>query len=202
MLNNKYTLVFLFFLSLPLFSFGQTGTLNESRMPLKISSLNLTGFVAAPLVITNSNILSEKLLSEMNDDFESSGPDIKPLNSKGKTYPKNIISLKLGADDPWVGISYERLVNRYIGAEVQVGLIGASIGAKLYFPGLKKGKINFYAGALPGWGYAGGRKTYFPIGLNIMTKRSFRISLDAGPRIWHGDDNNFLGFSLKIGKGF
>jgi len=119
-----------------------------------------------------------------------------------KTFPKNVFSLKMGADDPWFGISYERLLYQNIGTEVQIGLIGAALGVKLYYPSVRSKRINLYVGALPGWGY-GGLKTYFPIGVNALTKNNFRFSLDAGPRIWHNEgEENFLGFSIKIGKAF
>lgn len=118
-------------------------------------------------------------------------------------YPKNIVSLKMGADDPWFGICYDRLFSRHFGGEVQIGLIGLSAGAKIYFPAIKSGGFNFHAGILPAWGFAGGLKTYFPIGINYLTKNNFRFSLDAGPRLWHDEqEENFPGFSLKIGKGF
>ena len=121
----------------------------------------------------------------------------------GKTSPKNFVSIKVGVDDPWFGVAYERVWIRYIGTEVQIGLIGASAGVKLYFPGIRSKRVNGYVGAMPGWGFAGGVKTYFPIGINFLTKRNFRFSLDAGPRIWHDpSEENFLGASLKIGKGF
>ena len=120
-----------------------------------------------------------------------------------KISPKNFASLKLGADDPWVGIVYERVWARYLGTEIQIGLIGASAGVKLYFPGIRSKRVNLYVGAMPGWGFAGGVKTYFPIGINALTKNNIRFSLDAGPRIWHDEgEENFLGASLKIGKGF
>ncbi len=142
---------------------------------------------------------------ETNSNTKSSviEKDTEPLNNNEKSFPKNIVSLKMGADDPWVGITYERLFSQYIGTEVQIGLIGASLGAKFYYPGIRSGRTNLYVGVLPGWGFAGGLKTYFPIGVNVMTKNNFRFSLDAGPRIWHGEgEENFLGFSLKLGKGF
>ncbi|MDH5379787.1 MAG: hypothetical protein OEW75_02980 [Cyclobacteriaceae bacterium] len=117
--------------------------------------------------------------------------------------PSNFVSLKMGIDDPWLGIAYERLLNQNIGAEAQIGLIGASLGAKLYIPAMKNGRMNFYVGVMPAWGFMGGLKTYFPIGINMLTKKNLRFSLDAGPRIWHAaGEENFLGLSLKIGKGF
>ena len=120
-----------------------------------------------------------------------------------KSTPKNYVSLKIGADDPWIGITYERVWISHIGTEIQLGIIGASAGIKLYYPGMGKKKVNFYIGAMPAWGFAGGAKTYFPIGINVMTKNYLRISLDAGPRIWHNKyDDNLFGASIKIGSGF
>jgi hypothetical protein len=142
---------------------------------------------------------------ETNSNTKSSviEKDTEPLNNNKKSFPKNIVSLKMGADDPWFGITYERLFSQHIGTEVQIGLIGASLGAKLYFPATRSGRINFHIGVLPGWGFMGGLKTYFPIGVNLLTKNNFRISIDAGPRIWHGEgEENFLGFSIKVGKAF
>jgi hypothetical protein len=116
---------------------------------------------------------------------------------------KNIVGLKMGADDPWFGVSYERLLFKHLGAEVQMGLIGAALGVRLYIPAIGNGRLKFHVGVLPAWGFSGGLKTYFPIGINFLTKKSFRFSLDAGPRIWHDEsEENFLGVSLRIGKGF
>lgn len=130
-------------------------------------------------------------------------PEVAAQDNAPGSYPKNFINLKLGADDPWIGIGYERLLTKNISAEVQLGLLGAAIGAKLYFPAMRSGRLNFHVGVLPGWGFPGGPKTYFPIGINILTNNDLRFSIDAGPRIWHDEDeDNFLGFCLKIGKGF
>jgi hypothetical protein len=131
------------------------------------------------------------------------GNNIESLESKEKNFKKNIICAKLGADDPWIGITYERLLSQYIGTEVQIGLVGAALGAKFYYPGNNTGRTSLYVGVMPGWGFMGGLKTYFPIGISIMTKDNERISFDAGPRIWHDDEEeNFLGFSIKVGKAF
>lgn len=131
------------------------------------------------------------------------GEDIETLFVDGKTFPKNIISLKMGADDPWLGIVYERLLSQHIGTEIQIGAIGASLGAKFYYPAIRSGRSSLHIGVLPGWGFMSGLNTYFPIGINILTKNNYRISLDAGPRIWQdAGEENLPGFSLKIGKGF
>ena len=124
-------------------------------------------------------------------------------DAEKKISPKNFLSLKVGADDPWVGIAYERVWIKHIGAEVQIGLLGASAGVKLYARGIRSKRVDFYVGAMQGWGFPGGVKTYFPIGINVLTRKNIRFSLDAGPRIWHDEgEENLFGASLKIGKGF
>lgn len=176
MLKYLYRISFLVLLIFPLVSTGQAIVVGETSL--------------------QSKIISKKVIGVKSPDN-----DTGPLSKN--SYPKNIVGLKMGADDPWFGISYERILHQNIGSEVQIGLIGASLGAKLYFPAIRSGRVNFHVGILPGWGFADGLKTYFPIGINVLTKNNFRISLDAGPRIWHGNgEENFLGFSLKIGKGF
>jgi len=93
-----------------------------------------------------------------------------------KIFPKNFVSLKVGTDDPWIGIVYERIWIRCIATEIQIGLIGSSAGVKLYFPGIKSKRVNLYFGAMPGWGFAGVVKTYFPIGINGTDKKMFGLA--------------------------
>lgn len=133
----------------------------------------------------------------------SFGQDVTSQKDEKSLANKNIISMKLGVDDPLLGISYERLLSQHITTEIQIGLLGASFGAKYYFSDIQNKKVNYYIGVIPGWGFPGGRKTYFPIGINLFTKNNFRFSFDAGPRIWHEEnEENFMGFSLKFGKRF
>ncbi|MEE4178787.1 MAG: hypothetical protein V2I46_14880 [Bacteroides sp.] len=197
---KKFFFVFLIF---PLVSFGQINFRNEISLQSNTSShipVEVTAWSAAS---SSGNSQMDKLSSRIAAGFESFNRNTESLKNNEKTFPKNFVSLKLGADDPWFGIAYERLLSPYIGTEFQIGLIGASLGAKFYFPAIRSGRLNFHVGVLPGWGFMGGLKTYFPIGINVLTKNNFRFSLDAGPRIWHDDgEENFLGFSLKIGKAF
>ncbi|PKP48529.1 MAG: hypothetical protein CVT92_16030 [Bacteroidetes bacterium HGW-Bacteroidetes-1] len=74
-------------------------------------------------IISNAQIKVETNSNSKSSVIER---DTERLNNNEKSFPKNIVSLKFGADDPWVGITYERLLSQYIGTEVQIGLIGAS----------------------------------------------------------------------------
>lgn len=137
------------------------------------------------------------------------GEDLKTMKKNIKPIPKNSWFLRAGADDPWLGIGYERLFGRHIGADVQLGLLGASAGAKLYFPGIRTGIPSFYVGVSRGIGFPC-VKTYFPWGMKLLIGDKEWISVDAGPCICAGDfwgiykaldETKFLGFGFSIKAG-
>lgn len=136
------------------------------------------------------------------------GEDIAVVTGESKTMQKNIISLQLGWFDVMLGAVYERLITPSWGIEAGLGFLGVSAGTKFYFPAIKEGHVSFHAGASESWGFdfwngSSGIKTYVPIGLNLLTKNNFWYSLDAGPQIWHQENNEvLLSLSIRIGKAF
>lgn len=130
------------------------------------------------------------------------GDDIETAKQIEKTAKKNIISLQLSATDVWAGIIYERLITPFLGLEAGIGLIGASAGAKVYLTSIRTEKLGFHVGVTQSTGYFG-MHTYFPIGVNWLNSKNFLLSLDAGPQIDYGDNNNLMpSFSLRVGKAF
>jgi hypothetical protein len=118
------------------------------------------------------------------------------------SFPDKILSVKIiGRDDPWVGVTYEKLVSEHLGLEGQIGLFGASVGVKYYFLVPKIKSVNFSIGTSPGYGITGVR-AYFPIAVNFWSQRNYRYSLDIGPNISLGNEESNVSFSFKIGKGF
>jgi len=116
--------------------------------------------------------------------------------------PDKILSVKiLGYDDPWFGVTYERLVNEKVGLEGQIGLFGASVGVKYYFLVPKIKSVTFSIGTSPGYGITGVR-AYFPVAVNFWSQRNYRYSFDIGPNISLGNEDTNVSFSFKIGKGF
>lgn len=198
--KHKSVLLLLVFISMA--NFGQANNDPDTGLTLTTSSPYSTSLKLIPLKAHNGLFQPNLALAEIEMELMNSGSYGIPVLKPRKTNPKNIISLKFGADDPWMGITYERLLIKYWGMEVQIGLIGASAGTKIYFPGTRSGGFNFHAGVQAAWGFATGRATYFPIGINYLTKNNWRISLDGGYRIWHDEPENFPGFSLKFGKAF
>ena len=115
--------------------------------------------------------------------------------------PDKILSVKiLGYDDPWFGVTYERLVNEKVGLEGQIGLFGASVGVKYYFLVPKIKSVTFSIGTSPGYGVTGVR-AYFPVAVNFWSQRNYRYSFDIGPNISLGNEDTNVSFSFKIGKG-
>ena len=118
------------------------------------------------------------------------------------SFPDKILSVKIiGRDDPWVGVTYEKLVSEHLGLEGQIGLFGASVGVKYYFLVPKIKSVNFSIGTSPGYWITGVR-AYFPIAVNFWSQRNYRYSFDIGPNISLGNEDTNVSFSFKIGKGF
>ena len=116
---------------------------------------------------------------------------------------KNILGVKVGITDPLFAVVYERLFTRNLGAELEVGFLGASIGPKIFIPSLRPNKVNFHTGLIFGAGYfAGGGYSYLPIGINRLTKNNIVISLDLGPQLLFSDNEILPGGTFKIGKAF
>ena len=125
---------------------------------------------------------------------------------KESNEPKNILGLQVGITDPTLGISYERLFSKNFAAEVSAGLIGFSIGPKIYLPSLRPGKMSFYTGVIVGAGsLAEGRFGYIPIGISRLTKTKFSMSFDIGPHtgnVFNDTGSISPGARLRIGQAF
>jgi len=115
----------------------------------------------------------------------------------------NVLGAQMGLTDPWLGISYERLINPHWGVEAGVGLFGGSIGTKVYFPKLSDGKISLYTGISEGILLLIGARHYIPVGFTFLSSGGFRMNLDAGPQIFYDpNEERQLGVTLKLGKAF
>jgi hypothetical protein len=133
------------------------------------------------------------------------GQDVRLLQDVPKTSLKNIVYLKLGALDPWFGIGYERLISPNIGIEGTIGLLGIAVGANIYFPAVKTGKIGFKSGLIHGWSanpFDGSIKGYVPLGINYLDKSNISLCIDAGPTYWYDSGEILVSFNLKVGKAF
>lgn len=130
------------------------------------------------------------------------GEPIQKIEKEKKTDRKNILSITMGYSDVFIGVAYERLITPYWGTEVSLGLFGASVGTKFYFPRITPKKVNFHVGISQYIGYMGG--TYLPIGINKLTEGNYRYSIDVGPYFDElGTDNTPLAsFNFRIGKAF
>jgi len=136
--------------------------------------------------------------------------DYEKIKNTEKTSKRNIISASVFGMTPLIGVVYERLLTPFLGVDIGIGIPSVGAGLKLYTPQIRDDKWSLHIGGshhffLFPW--AGGWKTYFPIGLNRMSEDGFRISFDFGPQIsWHenigGDHNLTFNVNLRIGKAF
>ena len=98
--------------------------------------------------------------------------------SEKKSNASNIISARIGFLNPLIGINYERLITPKIEIETTVGFLGASLGAHVYFTGLKPKQLNFKMGITNGifildkvidFSYF---TIYVPVGFNYLSENN------------------------------
>ena len=136
------------------------------------------------------------------------GKDINELKTETATDKKNIISGNLGFTDILVGVVYERLISPSFSAEVGLGLLGATIGAKYYFLPVASNRVSLFTGVSESIGVvpligSTGLKTYVPLGISYLAKNNIRYGFDAGPQFWHQDNSEILlGLNFRIGYAF
>lgn len=168
-----------------------------------IFQLSLFLFATIATISNAQDFASTSKSSNSNNYFNEVDNDSTKKERRTATTYKNNLSGHLGSFDPWVGIYYERLILPFWGFDAAIGLIGASIGTKVYFPKLSNGKVSAYTGFSEGILLSVGPKHYIPIGVTYLGNKGFRISLDLGPQIYHDKNEELqLGVSLKIGKSF
>jgi hypothetical protein len=146
---------------------------------------------------------SSSIALENNSNQKRKPQTFEPKESNE---PKNILGLQVGITDPTFALSYERLLFKNFAAEVSAGLIGFSIGPKIYLPSLRPGKMSFYTGVIVGAGaLAEGQFGYLPIGISRLTKTKFSISFDIGPHtgnVFNDTGSISPGARLRIGQAF
>lgn len=136
------------------------------------------------------------------------GADLEQQRNMEKTSKKNAISIALGMNDPIIGVIYERLITPWWSVEGGIGLIGLSVGTKYYISALANQKLRFHVGVSESWGVmllvgSNGLRTYIPIGLTYLTKQNLKFSVDAGPLLWHAENNDITPcISFRVGKAF
>ncbi|SEI78603.1 hypothetical protein SAMN05192553_101287 [Cyclobacterium xiamenense] len=160
--------------------------------------------------------VSQIAYSQDNLSFNSDSRHIEyttkerfPAFSAGKstkmTSVKSVLGLQAGIAEPLLGLFYERLFSAKLAGEVAVGLIGLSIGPKLYFAPARAGKLNGYIGLIGGAGYfSEGSYGYLPIGISRLWKNNILVSFDIGPHTGNvfSDGEVIPAARFKIGKAF
>lgn len=121
------------------------------------------------------------------------------------TSVKSVLGLQAGIAEPLLGLFYERLFSSKLSGEVALGLIGVSIGPKVYFSSVRAEKVNVYMGLIGGAGYfSEGPYGYLPIGISRLGKNNIMVSFDVGPHTGNVYNEGAVGPAarFKVGKAF
>lgn len=119
-------------------------------MNKKVFKLSLFVLFALSSVLQARDIAATIKIYKSNSTLHSFDMESVMKANRQGTSDKNNISAHLGIFDPWLGVSYERLITSFWGIDAAVGLIGGSIGTKVYFPRVSNGKISLYTGISEG----------------------------------------------------
>lgn len=120
---------------------------------------------------------------------------------------KNGISVNLLGASPLFGLTYERLLARFLSLEVGLGIFGVGAGVKVYPFKAKEGKAIFHTGITRA-AEAISRKTvtYVPLGISYFSRGGFNFGIDLGPAYYGDNGGPDEGFSvygnLKLGIRF
>lgn len=132
------------------------------------------------------------------------GYDLEDAQLPASSGFKRMISARAGLVNPFLAIVYEYLLTPHLATELSIGLIGAGVGANVYYPALRPGRVSMKIGANVGvfWGILyTDRVIHLPIGTTYLTKNRWLLGVDVGPQIFEDFELPF-GISARIGRNF
>lgn len=111
---------------------------------------------------------------------------------------KNGISINLFGTSPFLGVTYERLLSKYISLEAGVGLVSIGAGIKIFPFKVKEGKIVFHTGlTIAHEYYSEYTIAYLPLGISLFPKNSILFGIDLGPAHFSDEFDNDISFLRK-----
>lgn len=125
---------------------------------------------------------------------QSKSPDV--------TARKQLLSGRIGLVNPILGVTYEYLIAPWISAACSFGILGSSIGANVYYPALRPGRVSMNVGINAGLNLYPLEYTYYvPVGLTYLSKKQWFMGLDVGPQQFEVFELPF-GVSARLGWNF
>jgi hypothetical protein len=108
----------------------------------------------------------------------------------------------VGLVNPFLGFTYEYLLAPWMSAACSFGILGSSIGANVYYPALRPGRVSMNVGVSAGLNLYPLEYTYYvPVGLTFLSKKQWFMGLDVGPQQFEVFDLPF-GVSARLGWNF
>lgn len=157
-------------------------------------------FEDSALIVLTTKTLGPVTIQKKNIKYQGASDSFAQLR-------KNGISLNLLGASPFFGLTYERLLARFLSLEVGVGFIGVGAGAKIYPFKAKEGKAIFHTGiTIATEALSEVSVTYVPIGISYFSRGGFNFGIDLGPAHYSegwGNNENFSVYgNLKMGIRF
>lgn len=132
------------------------------------------------------------------------GYDVEEAKWPETTYYKRLVSGRVGLVNPFLGMVYEYLLTPFLAAEFAVGISGVTIGANVYYPALRPGRVSMKVGANTGvfWGiFFTERTQQLPIGMTYLARNRWLLGVEVGPQRFDDFELPF-GISARIGRNF
>ena len=118
------------------------------------------------------------------------------------TAHKHLFSGRVGLVNPLLGFTYEYLLAPWMSAACSFGILGSSIGANVYYPALRPGRVSMNVGVSAGLNLYPLEYTYYvPVGLTFLSKKQWFMGLDVGPQQFEVFELPF-GVSARLGWNF
>jgi len=118
---------------------------------------------------------------------------------------KNGISVNLFGTSPFFGLTYERLLSKYISLEAGAGLVSLGGGIKIYPFKAKEGQAIFHAGITVAHEYyTEYTVSYIPLGFSYFGQKGLNLGVDLGPAHFSDGYDNYILFygNIKFGIRF
>lgn len=118
---------------------------------------------------------------------------------------KNGISANILGTSPFFGLTYERLLSKYLSLEAGAGLVSLGGGIKIYPLRAKEGQAIFHTGITVAHEYYSEYTiSYIPLGISFFGQKGLNLGVDLGPAYYIDGYDNFIFFygNVKFGIRF
>lgn len=200
-MKMKAILLFALFISFSQLIHAQK---NQDPSVIQIKTVDGNEFAGK---ITYEDSVSIVVTTQRQGPISIQKSDIKYKGNKNNfaELKKNGISVNLLGTSPLFGITYERLLSKYISLEAGIGLASLGAGIKIFPFKVNEGQFAFHSGfTIAHEYYTEYTVAYIPFGTSYFGKDRFNFGIDLGPAHFSDGYDNYIFFygNIKLGIRF